>query len=594
MTRFAPLAALPLLALASPVAAQTSAPATAAGEPVTRVIVFGDSLADGGFFLPLNPGIPREAGSFTTNPDPVAPEVFAARLGIDLQPVYGRGGTNYAIGGARVAAANGITVPITNQISNFIAAGGTFGANDLVYIQGGGNDFFAFQAGGSTNNAIITTAATQLAAQVSRIQGLGANRIVTFAIQGANAGGLQLFNQTYAAALAAANVNALYFDTNRLFNEIVASPSTFGITNTTGTACIGSSLTCTRATLVAPNANETYLLADSVHPAGITQRIQGQAVASLVEAPEQIAGLGYAAQAQFRSQRDLLEAPMRGGAAREGSSLALFGAGGYHFYDTDGSAQRIGVTQRGFSGVLGLDLSLGGTSGVGLVGGYYDGSGTFDRGNGDYDVTGWTASAYARAGFGPVRLLADGTYGRIDYDRISRRVQLGPANRENRGQTDGDYVAGRLTAAFDLFSAAGVGFGPDLSAQYERVTIDGYAEDAATSTNASFSRQRIESWTGRAGLVARALPGSATGFFARASYEREFDDDPRTITLTPAGAPISYTTTVQRADRDYASFAMGVDGRVLGPLSLRAGVSGQVLRRDRDNLTAFAGLSAAF
>jgi outer membrane lipase/esterase len=244
--------------------------------------------------------------------------------------------------------------------------------------------------------------------------------------------------------------------------------------------------------------------------------------------------------------------------------------------------------------VLGLDLAIGETSGVGLVGGYYDGEGIFERGNGDYDVTGWTVSAYARAGFGPVRLLADGTYGRIDYDRISRRVQLGPTNRENRGETKGDYVAGRLTAAFDIFSAGGIGFGPDLSAQYERVTIDGFAEDGTTSTNASFSRQRIESWTGRAGLVARALPGSTTGFFARASYEREFDDDPRTIAITPAGAPISYTTSVARADREYGSFALGVDGRVAGPLSLRAGVSGQVLRRDRDNPTAFAGLSAAF
>ena len=583
-----------LLALAAPAAAQTSTDAQAAGEPVTRIVVFGDSLSDGGFFLPLQPSIPRDAGSFTTNPDPVAPEVVAARLGIALLPAYGQPGTNFAIGGARVAAANGVTIPITGQIDRFIAAGGTFGRHDLVYIQGGGNDFFAFQAAGGTNNAIITTAANQLAAQVVRIQGLGAQRIVTFAIQGANAGGLQLFNQTYAAALGAANVNALYFDTNRLFNEIVASPATFGIVNVTGTACTGSSLTCTRANLVTPNANESYLLADAVHPAGITQRIQGQAVASLLEAPEQIAGLAYAAQSQFRSQRDLLEAPMRGGAKREGSNLSLFGAGAYHYYDTDSSSQRVGITQRGFSGVLGLDLALGERSGVGLVGGYYDGSGEFGRGNGDYRAKGWTANGYARFGVGPFRLLADGTYGEIDYDRITRRVQLGPAVRDNRGATDGDYGAGRLTAALDLFSAGGVGVGPDLAAQYERVTIDGYTETATTSTNASFSSQRIESWTGRAGLVARSLPGSTVGFFARGSYEREFDDDPRTLTLTPAGAPISYTTAVERADRDYLSYAMGVDGRVAGPLSLRAGVAGQALRHDRESVTAFAGLSAAF
>ena len=307
--------------------AQTSAAATAARAPVTRVVVFGDSLADGGFFLTLDPRIPRDAGSFTTNPDPVAPEVAAARLGIDLRPVYGQGGTNYAVGGARVSAVNGPSIPITNQISNFLSSGGTFGPRDLVYIQGGGNDYFAFLAGGGRDPAILTTAATQLAGQVRRLQDAGATRIVTLAVQSGGAAPVQLFNQTFAAALASQNVNALYFDTDRLFNEIVANAASFGITNTTtGVACtVPSSLNCNRSTLVTPNANETFLLADSVHPAGVTQRIQGQAIASLLEAPEQMAGLAYSAQASFRSHRGLFEGPMRGGSTRDGAAVSLFG-----------------------------------------------------------------------------------------------------------------------------------------------------------------------------------------------------------------------------------------------------------------------------
>jgi outer membrane lipase/esterase len=42
------------------------------------------------------------------------------------------------------------------------------------------------------------------------------------------------------------------------------------------------------------------------------------------------------------------------------------------------------------------------------------------------------------------------------------------------------------------------------------------------------------------------------------------------------------------------SYAMGVDGQIAGALSLRGGVSGYALRDDRDSVTAFAGLSAAF
>ena len=605
MARFA-RAVLPLflVSVATPVLAQTQtqnrpgATAGAAHEPVDRIIVFGDSLADGGFFNALIPTLPAGAGSFTTNPDPVAPEVLAARLGVDLRPAYGATaatGTNYAIGGARVTAVNGPSIPIATQLAGYLARGGTFGPRDLVYIQGGGNDYFAYNALGANNNAILTTAATQLAGVVQSAQAAGAQRIVTLAVQSGGAPALQLFNRTYAAALAAANVNALYFDTDKLFNEIVANAASFGITNVTGQACtVSSSLYCTQATLVSPNANRTYVLADSVHPTGIVQEIQGNAVASLVRAPEQVAGLGYAAQSMFRAQRDLIESAERGNAARAGRRVALFGSAGYRYYSKTGSNQVIGITERGFAGTLGADLSLGDRSGIGIAGGYGDGHGDFSLGTGSYRAKTWTVNGYARAGVGPLRVIADGTYGRIDYDRISRRVQLGPVLRTNRGDTDGDYVAGRVVAAVDLFNAAGVGIGPDVAVQYEKLTIDGYTENGTTSTDVAFGRQRIKGWTGRAGLAARTLPGMPVGFFARADYERTFSDDPRLFTITPVGAPISYTTNVTKADRDYMSFAMGVDGQLVGPLSARAGVSGYALRDDRDSVTAFAGLSMAF
>jgi outer membrane lipase/esterase len=583
-----------MLTVAPSAQAQTNATA-AASEPYDRMVVFGDSLADGGYYLTLDPRLPRDAGSFTTNPDPVAPEVLAARLGLTLTPVYDQGGTNYAVGGARVTAANALSIPVATQISNFLTAGGTFGPQDLVYIQGGGNDYFAYQAAGSTNPAILTTAATQLAAQVSRLQAAGASRIVTFAVQSGGAAGLQLFNRTYAAALAAANVNALYFDTDRLFNELIASPITYGYTNVTGVACtVPSSLACTRATLASSNANETYILADSVHPAGITQRIQGQAVASLVQAPEQIAGLGYAAQAMFRAQRDLLEGPERGGSQRAGRGLSVFGGAAYHYYSSGNSAQRVGITERGFSGTVGAHLAIGDASGIGIAGGYSDGSGDFKAGAGSYKPRAWSVSGYARGEVGPVRLLADGTYGEIDYRRIRRTVQLGPAVRIHDGETDGNYIAGRVTAALDLFTRGGVAFGPDLAAQYDRVRLGGYTEAGGFSTAASFGKQEVESLTGRFGAVVRTVPGEPVRFFARAGYEREFDDDPRTFTITPIGAPISFTSGVERADRNYMSYAMGVDGMIAGALSLRGGVAGYALSDDRDSVTAFAGVSAAF
>ncbi|HZH07620.1 MAG TPA: autotransporter domain-containing protein, partial [Lautropia sp.] len=480
------------LAAAAPAAAQPTQ-ASNQQQPVGRIIVFGDSLSDGGFFrsiLPLPPG----AGRFTTNPDPVAPEVFAARLGLSLVTAYGPGGgTNFAVGGARVTAANGASIPITTQISNFLASGGTFGPSDLVYIQGGGNDFFFFQGTGGTNNAILTAAANQLAAEVVRLQDAGAERIVTFAVQTGGNAGLQLFNQTYAAGLAAGNVNALYFDTDRLFNEIVANASSFGITNFTSTACLGSSLTCTPATYRTPNANETFLLADSVHPAGITQRIQGQAVASLLQAPEQIGQLSYAAQSLLRGHREMLEGPMRGSLQEEGGGMRLFGNVGYNHFSADGAQQRIGLNERSLTGQIGIDLALGEVAGIGVAAAYGDGNGRFDASFGGYDVSALSGTVYGRAVLGPLQLGASGTYGSLSYDNVERRFALGPTSRTQSGETDGNYVAASASASFALINQSGMRLGPDAGLTYEKVEIDGYAEDGSLSTGTTFGEQEFDS-----------------------------------------------------------------------------------------------------
>ena len=75
-----------------------------------------------------------------------------------------------------------------------------------------------------------------------------------------------------------------------MFNGTVVSAGALDITNVTGQACtVASSLDRNRATLVSANTNETYTLAESVHPSGIMQRVLGNAVISLLEPPLSIA-----------------------------------------------------------------------------------------------------------------------------------------------------------------------------------------------------------------------------------------------------------------------------------------------------------------
>lgn len=582
-------------AMVSPAVAQDADDAPPA--EIERIVVFGDSLSDGGFFasiLPLPPG----AGQFTTNPDPVAVEVTAAEIGLDVQTAYSATpGTNFAVGGARVTEANGFSIPIATQLGGFQATDG-FNPGDLVYIQGGANDFFefgdVFVMTGVADFSILTTAAAELNGLVSQISDAGPGRLVVLNIQSGGMGGIQFFNDAFEMGLAASGVNALFFDTDQLFNEIIADPAEFGFTNITDPACTTpSSLSCTRDTLVEPNAQNTFALADDVHPTGATQRIQGQAIASVIQAPEQIAGLNQSAQSAFRAQRFLAEAASRGVAAREGTKASIFGAISYHDFDNGSTAQRIGASEDGFVANLGVDVSLGDSSGIGASIAYGEGNGDFSS-NGDYDVNYYSVTAYGRTSLGPLNLVLDGTYGQSDYGEINRVFNLGPSVRTHTGETDGEYYAVRLSAQADLINKGSFSLGPDVALQIERTQIDGFTEAGGRSTDLTFEDQDIDSFTGRVGLAGRLEQKEGGALFARVGYEREFNGDPQQVTIRTTDAPISFTSTVSSAGRNYMSYAVGGEGSLGGGISARFGFAGEAFRSDREEVTAYAGISVAF
>ncbi|HET9762047.1 MAG TPA: autotransporter outer membrane beta-barrel domain-containing protein, partial [Casimicrobiaceae bacterium] len=86
-----------------------------------------------------------------------------------------------------------------------------------------------------------------------------------------------------------------------LLDEAIANPAAFGLSNVTTPACtIPISVLCTPATLVAPNAAQTFLFADGVHPTTAGHQILADYAASVIEAPQKIALL---AETPLRSSR---------------------------------------------------------------------------------------------------------------------------------------------------------------------------------------------------------------------------------------------------------------------------------------------------
>ncbi len=299
---------------------------------IRQVVVFGDSLSDVGTYR-VGGIAAVGGGKFTTNPGPVWAEtiglLFGARVTPFRQGFAGTsqvlGGTGFAMGGSRVSQQPGIncfpdaqtgactqalTIPVTEQIGDYLAANGDrFNRNQLVFVLAGANDIFfelfvfgqKVQAGVPVEQAqaealaAVQLAAVELAGQVHRILGKGATRVVVlnlpdvadsiFARAPAQAqvrpllaGMTQLFNGTLAAGLSGSDAKLL--DSYGHFKEVTANPGKFFITEMNVPACDaakifaitegqvsdGSSLFCSLRTLTQNDAPFRYLFADSVHP----------------------------------------------------------------------------------------------------------------------------------------------------------------------------------------------------------------------------------------------------------------------------------------------------------------------------------------
>ena len=117
-----------LLAVALAVAA---APALAGDSPYSQTVFFGDCLPDSGHFRPalVQAVGPNGAllGRFTTNPGLVWSEYLAEYYGTGATSAN-QGGTNYAVGGARVgtntAGALGPIPSMTTQLTSYLSANG--------------------------------------------------------------------------------------------------------------------------------------------------------------------------------------------------------------------------------------------------------------------------------------------------------------------------------------------------------------------------------------------------------------------------------------------------------------------------------------
>ena len=280
--------------------------------------------------------LPPGTGEFTTNPGPVWAQALAQHYGSSATP-SNQGGNDYAVGGARVTQLPGYpdspptstATPVSTQVQSFLAKGPVNPAA-LYSVWAGANDIFtqlSLAGSGAITpaqaQANVALAATQLVQQVGTLSASGARYIMVMNLpdigktpagaasgQAATISALSSFyNSTLSAGLDALHIDIIRLNIFGLLNEVIANPTSFGFTNSTGVACTTSSaLICTSSTLVAPNAAQTYVFADGVHPTTGGHAVIADYAESVLQAPQQMGLLAeaplQAEQANFRAIDD--------------------------------------------------------------------------------------------------------------------------------------------------------------------------------------------------------------------------------------------------------------------------------------------------
>jgi len=281
--------------------------ATPAGGINLQIVSFGDSLSDVGTYAPIASAV--GGGRFTTNPGQVWTQDVAQYYGDTLSAAFtidfthklsAQSGLGYAEGGSTVATPadqydfltdiiGDIEMPVSQQVSSYLGAHGSFNANQLVLVWAGAND--VLRAGSLPAAAqTVASAATTLAQLVGQIVQGGATHVVVVNLPdiglspvgiassdgGANLTQLsQLFNDTLNTALQTDGLQSrvIQIDSYTWLNQITANfqANGFAVSNT-GQACDATktpddtALLCSPATYVSANADQTYMFADDLQP----------------------------------------------------------------------------------------------------------------------------------------------------------------------------------------------------------------------------------------------------------------------------------------------------------------------------------------
>ena len=387
---------------------------------------------------------------------------LAANPRVDPNQLYTEfGGANDIFYNATSAAAAQVAAGLTAGISASTPAGAAQIQKIDALVEGvAGVSVLESPTTAFTN---VTLAASQELTLIGDLQKAGARYILVFSlpdigrtpeaaadektVAGTEAALTTLskgFNNVLDGGLSSLKVGIIPINTYALFNEILANPAAYGFSNSTVPACTtASSIMCTPATLVRPDAAQTFLFADGVHPTTATHALFAQYVEAEIAAPQQISLLAEAPIATLDGERTAVNTELLDDQVSGQTGIRVFATGGYA-YDHIGG-ERFTPTARDNEGLLTAGVDWRPNTSVSL-GAEVTGGGAAERLNGQlrqFNTTSfegslfgqyiWRQQAYVNGAIG---------FGSLQFNDIQRSFKLGTDTRVENGSTGGSHRAG--------------------------------------------------------------------------------------------------------------------------------------------------------
>ena len=612
--------------LAGCLLAMACAQANAAPNPYTNYIVFGDSLNDAGTFA--DTGGPAGATQrFTNRTGPVyldgsgevrslnSTQILGGKLGFSADQTASSSsavrasngqpdGNNWAVGGYR-------TDQILDSITSTSATGdrtrlgylpsNNFRAdpNALYYLSGGGNDFLQ---GRVTSLPQASAAADRLADSVQTLQSAGVKYIMVWLLPDIgftpafNGSPLQAFtsqlstqfNTELVSRLQNINAEVIPLNILVLLKETFANPAQFGLAtdqNLIATCFSGSGCTeNARYGINSATPDPTKLIFnDSVHPTEAGQRLIADYAYSLLAAPWELTLLPEMAQGTVRAHQDELrnqwQADWENWQA-VGQWRAIVSAGGQHL-DVDSQSSGASADGSGYNLNVGGSYRLNEAWRMGVAAGLYRQNLEAGHNDSDYKLNSYMATAFAQ--FQQNRWWADAalTGGKLDYDNLKRKFDLGASEGAEKGDTDGSLWAFSTRLGYDIAQPGSQWhLSPFVSADYASVDVDGYSEKSNRATALTFDDQSRDSKRLGLGIQGKYNFTAQTQVYGEYAHEREYEDDVQKVNIALNTLPANDFTLEGYTPASHLNrLSLGVSHKLTADLALRGGYT---FRKDDD------------